>query len=153
MNETGSVPLVLDLFIVHERFGSTSDPGLNGHLHYPSDIDRSLNETVPDKIRKYHDDYYYDSPNVISFRPDITSTSGRLRLCARSGPSSNPANKQILILWWVGDAPDQDFFIFFKFFFKKIKKHFFPCSTICMIHGLVLTTHLEDEFVSSCSCT
>jgi hypothetical protein len=25
----------------------------NGHLHYPNDIDRSLNETVTDKIKKY----------------------------------------------------------------------------------------------------
>ena len=45
------VCLVLDLRIVHDRFGSRSDPSLNGHLHYPNDIDKSLNESVTDKIR------------------------------------------------------------------------------------------------------
>jgi hypothetical protein len=39
-NEVGPVPLVMDLHIVHDRFGSTSDPSLNGHLHYPNDIDK-----------------------------------------------------------------------------------------------------------------
>jgi hypothetical protein len=33
-----------------ERFGSSSDPSLNGHLDYPNDIDRSLKETATDKI-------------------------------------------------------------------------------------------------------
>jgi len=35
----------------HERWGSTSNPSLNGQLHYPnpSDIDRTLNETVDEK--------------------------------------------------------------------------------------------------------
>ena len=56
-NVTGPVPLVLDLHIVHERFGSSSDPSINGHLHYPNDVDRSLNETAADKIRKYRTDY------------------------------------------------------------------------------------------------
>ncbi len=36
------MPLVLDLRIAHDRFGSSSDPSLNGHLHYPNDIDKSL---------------------------------------------------------------------------------------------------------------
>jgi hypothetical protein len=35
----GPVPLVLDLRIAHGRFGSSSDPILNGHLHYPNDLD------------------------------------------------------------------------------------------------------------------
>jgi hypothetical protein len=52
--------LVLDLLIVHDLFGSGSDPSLNGHLHYhehyPNDIDKSLNEIV-DKIRKCRSDY------------------------------------------------------------------------------------------------
>jgi hypothetical protein len=45
-NAAGPVPLVLDLRITHDRFGSSSDPTLNGTLHYPNphDIDRSLNE-------------------------------------------------------------------------------------------------------------
>ena len=51
-NTAGPVPLVLDLRIAHDRFGSSSDPNLNGKLHYPHDIDRSLNEAAADKIRK-----------------------------------------------------------------------------------------------------
>jgi hypothetical protein len=47
-NETGPVSLVFDLRITHERFGSSSDPSLNGHLKCPNDIDRSLNESVTD---------------------------------------------------------------------------------------------------------
>jgi hypothetical protein len=79
-NVTGPVPLVLDLRIVHDRFGSSSDPTLNGTLHYPNpnDIDRSLNEAAADKIRKYRADYNNNPPNAISFMPAIASTSGRL---------------------------------------------------------------------------
>jgi hypothetical protein len=61
-----------------ERFGSSSDPNLNGHLHYPNDIDRSLNEAAADKIRKYGADYNNYPPTAISFMPAIASTSGRL---------------------------------------------------------------------------
>ena len=43
-NVVGPVPLVLDLLIDHDRWGSTSDPSINGHLHYPNDMDRSLDE-------------------------------------------------------------------------------------------------------------
>ena len=48
---------------------SSCDPSINGHLHYPNDIDRSLNETVTDKIRKYRVDYNNNPPNstVINF--------------------------------------------------------------------------------------
>ncbi len=55
VNVEDPVSLVLDLNIVHDRFGRTSDSNLNGHLHYPYDIDRSHNESVTDKIkiRKY----------------------------------------------------------------------------------------------------
>jgi hypothetical protein len=77
-NETGPVPLVLDLHITHDRFGSSSDPNLHGKLHWPNDIDKSLNETKADKIRKYHADYKYKTPNAISFMTAIASTSGRL---------------------------------------------------------------------------
>jgi hypothetical protein len=41
-NETDPVSLVLDLRIAHDRHGSSVDPTLNGHLHYPNDMDRSL---------------------------------------------------------------------------------------------------------------
>ena len=40
-NAAGPVPLVLDLRIAHDRFGSSSDPNLNGNLPYPNDIDKS----------------------------------------------------------------------------------------------------------------
>ncbi len=73
-NVVGPVPLVLDLHIVHDRFGSSSNPNLNGKLHWPNDMDTSLNETVTDKIRKYRTDYNNNPPNVISFMPVIVST-------------------------------------------------------------------------------
>jgi hypothetical protein len=78
VNTAGPVALVLDLRIAHDRFGSSSDPNLNGNLHYPNDIDRSLNEAAVDKIRKYRADYNNNPPNPISFMSDIASTSGRL---------------------------------------------------------------------------
>ena len=67
-----------DLRIAHDRFGSSSDPSINGHLHYPNDIDRSLNEAATDKIRKYHADYNNNPPSSVVFSPTIPSTSGRL---------------------------------------------------------------------------
>ena len=77
-NVSGPVSLVIDLHITHERFGNSTDPSINGHLHYPNDVDRSLNETVVDKIRKYRADYNNNPPNTISFMTSIASTSGRL---------------------------------------------------------------------------
>jgi hypothetical protein len=74
------VSLVLNLPIDHDSFGRNSDPNPNGHLHYPNDIDKSLNESVTDKIRKYRSDFINNSPNSVSFMPTIPSTSGRLRL-------------------------------------------------------------------------
>jgi hypothetical protein len=73
VNEVGPVSLVLDLDIDHDRFGSTSDPNLNGKLHYPNpnDIDRSLTETDTDKIRKYRTDYNNNPPNTVSFMTAI----------------------------------------------------------------------------------
>ncbi len=64
-NATGPVPLVMDLRIAH-RYGSSFDPSLNGHLHYPNDIDRSFNEVTVDKIRKYRTDYNNNPPNADS---------------------------------------------------------------------------------------
>ena len=57
VNVSGPVSLVLYLHITHDRLGSSSDPSINGHLHYPNDLDGSLKETVTDKIRQYHTDY------------------------------------------------------------------------------------------------
>jgi hypothetical protein len=77
-NVADSVSLVVDLHIDHDRFGSSSDPSLNGHLQYPNDIDISLNEDATDKIRKYRADYNNNPPSAGSFIPVIVSTSGRL---------------------------------------------------------------------------
>ncbi len=65
---------MIDLHNDHDRFGSTSDPDLSGHLHYPNDVDRSLNETVTDKIRKYRADYNNNPPNDTSFMSGIGGT-------------------------------------------------------------------------------
>jgi hypothetical protein len=77
-NATGPVLLVLDLRITHDRFGSSSDPNLNGQLHYPQDIDKSLNEAAADKIRKYRADYNNNPRNAVSFMLVIAGTSNRL---------------------------------------------------------------------------
>ena len=84
-NATGPVPLVLELRIAHDSFRSSSDPNLNGHLYYPNDIDRSLNEAAADKIRKYRTDYNNNPPNVISFMSSVASTSERIRFIFRRG--------------------------------------------------------------------
>ncbi len=78
MNTRDPVPLVLDLRITHDRYGSSSDSSFNGHLHYPNDIDGSLNESTTDKIRKYRSDYRNNPPNTVSFMTVIPRTSGRL---------------------------------------------------------------------------
>jgi hypothetical protein len=58
-------------------FGSSSDPTLNGRLHY-NDIDKSLNEDTNDKIRKYREDYNNNPTNSVAFMPAIAGTNGRL---------------------------------------------------------------------------
>ena len=70
-NAAGPVPLVLDLRIDHDRFGSSSNPNLNGKLHWPNNIDKSLNEAAADKIRKYRADYKNNPPQTISFMSGI----------------------------------------------------------------------------------
>jgi hypothetical protein len=77
-NEAGPMSLVLDLHIVHDRVGSSTDLTLNGHLKYPNNLDQSLNDTPADKIRKYRADYNNNPPSAVSFMPAIASTSGRL---------------------------------------------------------------------------
>ena len=79
-NESGPVPLVLDLRISHDRVGSSADPTLNGHLKYPHNLDQSLNDAAADKIRKYRADYNNSPPSAVSFMPAIASTSGRLHI-------------------------------------------------------------------------
>ena len=68
----------MDLLITHERFGSISDPGINGHIHYPHDSDGPLNEGATDKIRQNHTDCNNRPSNTISFMTVIPSTSDRL---------------------------------------------------------------------------
>jgi hypothetical protein len=63
-----------------DRYGSSSDPSLIGHLRYPNDLDRSLNEDADDKIRKYRADYNNNPPNTVSFMSPMVITSGRLHL-------------------------------------------------------------------------
>ena len=77
-NTSGPVPLVLDLLITHDRFGSSSEPSIDGYLHYPNDLDGSLKEAAADKIRQYRAEYNNRPSNSISFMPAIASTSGRL---------------------------------------------------------------------------
>jgi hypothetical protein len=74
----GSSTLVLDLRIAHDRFGSSSDPSINGHLHYPNDLDRPLSEAAADKIQQYRADYNNRPSNAVSVMPATASTSGRL---------------------------------------------------------------------------
>ena len=69
---------MLDLRIAHDRFGSSTDPNLNGHLKYPNNFDQSLNDAAADKVRKYRADYNNRPPSAVSFMPAIASTSGRL---------------------------------------------------------------------------
>ena len=70
----GRLHLVLDLHIAHDRFGSSSNPCLNGYLQYPTDIDRTIN----DKFLQYQADYNNRPSHAISFIPKIVRTSGRL---------------------------------------------------------------------------
>ena len=64
--------------MAHGRFGSSSDPSINGHLHYLHDLVRPLNEAAADKIRQYLSDYNNRPSNDVSIMPIITSTYGRL---------------------------------------------------------------------------
>ncbi len=77
-NESGPVPLVMDLRISHDRVGSSGDPTLNGHLKYPNNLDQSLNDVPVGKIRKYRPDYNNRPPSAVSFMTTIVSTSDRL---------------------------------------------------------------------------
>ncbi len=70
-NAVGPKPLVLDLQIDHDRFGSSSDPSINDHLHYPNDLDGSLKEdtresfscpskeSVGGKVLEHRQNYVY----------------------------------------------------------------------------------------------
>ncbi len=76
----GPVNLFMDLRLTHERFGSSSNPALNGHLHCaaPADVDKLLNEAAADKIRDYRADYNNRRSKSISYMPVVSRTYGRL---------------------------------------------------------------------------
>ena len=65
----GSVNLVTDLHITHECWGSRSNPLLNENLHYPlpSDIDKSLHDSVDEKIWEFRVDSVIITVPVILF--------------------------------------------------------------------------------------
>ena len=62
----------------HERFGSSSDPSINGHLHYPNDVDRSLMRLPLTRLENIALTIITTPPNAISFMSAIGSTSGRI---------------------------------------------------------------------------
>ena len=70
--------LVLALRIACEGWGSTSNPSLNVNLHYPTDIDRTLNESSADKVLQYRAHFSNCPSHAIAFMTVIGSTSGRL---------------------------------------------------------------------------
>ncbi len=61
-NEVGTVSLVLDLLIAHERWVSNTDPTLNGNLHYPNDLDKPLNEPATTKLESTSPNYNQNPP-------------------------------------------------------------------------------------------
>ena len=64
---------------MHERFGSSSNPSLNGQHPPPDDIDKPLNEPAADKIRDYRVDYNNRPSDLISFMSVVSSTTDRLQ--------------------------------------------------------------------------
>ena len=60
---------------MHERFGSSSNPSLNGQHPPPEDIDKPLNEPAPDKIRDYRVDYNNRPSDPISFMSVVSNTT------------------------------------------------------------------------------
>jgi hypothetical protein len=99
-NETGTVSLVLDLRMTHDRVGSSTNPTLNGHLRYPNNLDQSHNDPSADKIWKYRADYNNNPPSVVSFMPAIAgvpltqSTSGGFFHFLRAAYFSNLKSKR-----------------------------------------------------------
>ena len=77
-NVSGPVSLVLDLRVAHDRVGSSTDPDLNGHLRYPNNLNKSLNDAAADKIWKYRTDYNNNPPSAVAFMSAMASTSGIL---------------------------------------------------------------------------
>ena len=51
-----------------------SDPSINGRLHYPDDMDRTLNENADGRNLQYRPDYNNRPSHSISFMSTIAST-------------------------------------------------------------------------------
>ena len=61
-----------------DRWGGNSNHSLNVYFHYPTDLVRTLNDAVPDKVLQYRADFNNRPSHVITLIPDISRTSGRL---------------------------------------------------------------------------
>jgi hypothetical protein len=72
----GRRSLVFDLFMTHDRFGSSSHVQQNGLLSHPQDLDAPLRLAAQRKINSYRQQYA-DNQNI-SFLPAIVSTSTRM---------------------------------------------------------------------------
>ena len=118
--------LVLDLRITHERWGCSSDPSLNGHLHYPNDLAGPLNEDDTDKILQFRADYN-NRPRPISFMPAIASTSGHLHC------------EFVLLLFFQTHRETDHFFAASQEFNLAIQHHV-PLPS----HGVLLTAQVES---------
>jgi hypothetical protein len=95
-NATDPVSLVLDLLVVHDRVGSSTDPTLNGQVRYPNNLDQSTNDTAADKVRKYRADYNMNPPNTVSIMTTITSTSGSFSVQVKSKVGLTLAKEAVL---------------------------------------------------------
>ncbi len=62
---------------IHKRWGSRSNPVLNGKLHYvpPPDIDKPVHDDDTAKIREYRTDYNNRPSHSISFMPAVSTST------------------------------------------------------------------------------
>ena len=138
-DDVGSVPLVLDLLIEHERWRSSLNPSLNVQLHYPrpTDIVRPLNTEDTDKIREYFDDYNRRPSNSISFRTSVPSTSGRLHC-------------ELVRIFFLQDHRERPLTLFNpdnQFHYRHTESYSQFKSEVCLL-DLTLTPHTLKPLVS-----
>jgi hypothetical protein len=76
-DSAGSLNLVIDVSITHDRYGNSSaNPLFDGTLTHPDTHVVPLNEATKRKVNKYRNTYVNN--HSISFLPAITSTSARM---------------------------------------------------------------------------
>ena len=75
-DQAGSLSLVFDLSITHERFGSSSHVQQNGLLTHLQDLDAPLRLAAHRKINSYRQQFA-DNQNI-SFLPVMMTTSSRM---------------------------------------------------------------------------